>query len=161
MAFCYQKFAKVVVFYHCWPSRFPRLLKSGIDAWLVAVLSNIILHCPCSHLLDSYSYLIHFMTYVMQIIWNCVWQGVGSLHIWNEIPRWLQHRNFNKKAYCVDTLPYHTFGIWLRSLNCWLFLLGMNCWHPMLSQKDSWMEERPARKWYVYYNILNYSMLSL
>ena len=62
VAFCYQRFAKCVVFYHCWPSRFLKLLKSRIDAWLVAVLSNIILHCPCSHLLDGYSYFIHFMT---------------------------------------------------------------------------------------------------
>lgn len=79
VAFCYQRFAKGVVFYQCWASRFPKLLKSRIDAWLVAVLSNIVLHCPCSHLLDGYSYFIHFMIYVMQIIWNCLCGKVWGL----------------------------------------------------------------------------------
>ena len=72
-AFCYQRFAKGVVFYHCWPSRFLKLLNSRVDVWLVAFLSNIVLHCLCSHLLDGYSYFIHFMIYVKQIIWNCLY----------------------------------------------------------------------------------------
>ena len=79
MAFCYQRFAKGVVFYLCWPSRFPKLLKTRIGAWLFAVLSNIVLQCPCSHLLDGCSYLIHFMIYVMQIIWNCLCGQVWGL----------------------------------------------------------------------------------
>ena len=39
----------------------------------------IVLHCPCSHLLDGYRYFIHFMIYVKQIIWNCLCGKVCDL----------------------------------------------------------------------------------
>ena len=123
--FVIKGLSRDVVFYYCWPSPFPKLLKSRIDAWLVAVLSNIVLHCPCSHLLDGYRYFIHFMIYVKQIIWNylCgkVWGlcTVGMKYIDGyNIGISIRKRIVNLCWHCHITPLAFGSGLWIADFSC-------------------------------------------